>query len=467
MNKSSRREFLRVATASSVVAGLAPTILTSAKAATLGQAPRRRVSPNEKLGVATIGMGIMGFGDTHMAKQVPEVQIVGVADLYDGRLTHAKEMFGSSLFTTRDYRELLARPDVDVVIIATPDHWHVPMAVEALKAGKHVYLEKPAVHRVEEGPTLIAAANASGKVLQVGSQRVSSVIYHKAREMYESGVLGKLNMIEAKMNRQSSTGAWQYTIPPDASPKTVDWDRFLGSAPKRPYDETRFFRWRNYWDYGTAIAGDLFVHLFSGIHTVVNSHGPDRIFATGGLRYWEDGRDVPDVMMGMYDYPATEQHPAFTLSLQVNFAAGSGGEEVFRFIGDSGMMTIKDGEGLTVTKRPMRAEGEEELMYGWNSVRTFSNATQGEIRQAIRAKKAGAGAAQPSAPEEIKFNAPAGYNEHQEHFNNFFETIRTGKPNVEDATFGYRAAAPAVLSNKSYVEHHPINWDPEAMKVVS
>ncbi len=113
----------------------------------------------------------------------------------------------------------------------------------------------------------------------------------------------------------------------------MDWDRFLGSAPKRPFEPIRLFRWRNYQDYGTGVAGDLFVHLFSGLHCITGALGPTRVYATGGLRYWKDGRDVPDVMLGLYDYPKTDKHPEFTLSLQVNFADGSGGEEGFRFVG--------------------------------------------------------------------------------------------------------------------------------------
>ena len=195
-----------------------------------------------------------------------------------------KELWGDSLFTTRDYREVLARQEVDAVIVATPDHWHARMAIDAMKAGKDVYVEKPMIQDVEEGPLMIEAAQATKRILQVGSQRVSSIIYAKARELFKSGVIGELNFVEAWWHRNSAMGAWQYTIPPDASPATCDWARFLGDAPKRPFDATRLFRWRNYRDYGTGIPGDLFVHLFSGIHYVLDSHGPTRIMATGGLR---------------------------------------------------------------------------------------------------------------------------------------------------------------------------------------
>ncbi len=256
----------------------------------------------ETIQIALIGAGGMGQGDAKLATALPGVKLIAACDVYDGRLQHMKEVYGKDLFTTRDYREILARKDVDAVIIATPDHWHSRISIDALGAGKHVYCEKPMVHAIEEGAAVIAAQNASGKVFQVGSQYRSSLMYQKARELYESKAIGKLNMVEAWLDRNTAMGAWEYTIPLDASPQTCDWDRFLGSAPKRPFDAARFFRWRNFSDYGTGVAGDLFVHLLTGLHTVTGSAGPTRIYATGGKRYWMD-RDVPDVMLATMDYP--------------------------------------------------------------------------------------------------------------------------------------------------------------------
>ena len=183
------------------------------------------------------------------------------------------------------------------------------------------------VHKLEEGAEVIATQKKTGKVMQIGSQRVSSIVTEKTREIYESGVIGELVLVETWNDRQGGNGAWQYSIPTDANARTVDWDKFIGDAPKVAYDPVRFFRWRNYQDYGTGIAGDLFVHLFSGLHTVISSKGPNRIYATGGLRYWKDGRDVPDIITGLYDYPATDKHPAFTLQMRVNFVDGGGGGE--------------------------------------------------------------------------------------------------------------------------------------------
>ncbi|MDQ6707600.1 MAG: Gfo/Idh/MocA family oxidoreductase, partial [Acidobacteriota bacterium] len=278
-----------------------------ASSAALAATPQR-VSASDKIRIAAIGHGGMGSGDTRYAVSLPGVELVAVCDIYDGRLTRAKEIYGQQIFTTRDYREILARKDIDSVIIATPDHWHSTISIAAMEAGKDVYCEKPMVHAVEQGKPVIAAQERTGRIFQVGSQYVSSLVYQKAKQLIADGAIGTINMVEAWLDRNTAIGAWEYSIPPDASPANIDWDRFLGQAPKRPFEPVRLFRWRNYRDYGTGVAGDLFVHLLSGLHFATGSIGPERVMATGGLRYWKDGRDVPDVMLAMLDYPAQKAH---------------------------------------------------------------------------------------------------------------------------------------------------------------
>ena len=447
-DQSSRRDFMKLAAGSTLVATLGPSALEAQES--------RSVAPSDAIRIATIGMGGMGFGDTRTALEVPGVEFVAAADCYDGRLTRVKETFGEDVTTTRDYREILDRPDVDAVIVATPDHWHTQIAVDAMRAGKAVYLEKPMIHDLEEGPDLMEAEKETGQVLIVGSQRVSSVVYEKAGELFRAGAIGTLNMVEARYNRNSAIGAWQYSIPTDASPETVDWKRFLGNAPSRPFDPVRFFRWRNYWDYGTGVSGDLFVHLFSGIHFALGSNGPERVTATGGIRYWKDGRDAPDVMVGLFDYPETGNHPPFTMALQVDFADGSGGSQEFRFVGNEGIMTI-GGAGVSVSRRA----AEREPGY---TIETFSKAEQEAFLKEYRKKYPELERPNLSESGETLYRSPRGYSDRLDHFRNFFHAMRTGGKVVEDATFGYRAAAPALLCNQSYREKKILGWDPERMQ---
>ena len=440
----SRRDFLKS------VAGATATVPIMLRAQ---NAAPRTVAPTDRIRFAAIGVGIRGQADLVSALRTPGVELVAAADVYDGRLTLARERWGNQLFTTRDYREVLARPDVDAVLIATPDHWHTQIALDAMAAGKDVYVEKPMVQGLDEGPRIVDAARQTGRILQVGSQHPSSIVYAKAKELYRAGAIGELNLVEAWINRNSSMGAWQYSIPPDASPQTIDWDRFLGRAPKRPFDATRLFRWRNYRDYGTGIPGDLFVHLFTGIHFVLDALGPTRAIASGGLRHWNDGRDVPDVMLALYDYPKTASHAAFTLSLKVNFAEGAGDAYVFRFVGPAGVLTIGD-NAVTLSRRPPAKEPGQ-------TAESFARATQDAYMKEYRAKYPDRPELQPRADET--YAAPQRYNSTDDHFRNFFDAVRTRRQVVEDAAFGLRAAGPALLANHSYFENRPIGWDAEKM----
>jgi predicted dehydrogenase len=445
----SRRDFLRLVTAGATLA-----TATQLQAQDKGDEECKKVTANDRIGLALIGAGGQGMSDTRSALAVPGVELVAACDVYDGRLQRAKEVWCDQIFTTRDFREVLSRPDVDAVIIATPDHWHVPIAIAAMEAKKDVYLEKPMVQKASEGLALVDAQKRTGRILQVGSQRTSSIVYAKARELVTSGAIGDLNLVEAWWNRNTAIGAWQYTLPPDASPQTVDWDRFLGRAPKRPFEAIRLFRWRNYQDYGTGVAGDLFVHLFSGLHTITGAKGPTRVVSTGGLRYWKDGRDVPDVMLGFFDYPKTDAHAEFTLSLKVNFADGAGGEEGFRFVGSEGVLSL-GWDGITVVKR--RPESEPGY-----TVSTFPQKMQDEFLKGYREKY-------PEKLDEVnasrveRFTAPSGYSDHRHHLRNFIESCRTRNAPFQDASFGLRAAGPAVLSNVSLFEKRAVAWDPEAM----
>lgn len=421
----------------------------------------KKISSNDTVRVACIGFGIMGLNNIRTMLKVPGAELAAVCDLYTGRLERAKELFGKDLFVTQDYNEVLNRKDIDAVIVATTDHWHDRISIDAMKKGKAVYCEKPLVHQLSEGWPLITAQKQTNAILQVGSQRVSSVVFAKAKELFKSGEIGALNCIEAFYDRQSAKGAWQYTMPTDASPATVAWHKYQGDAPKQAFDAKRFFWWRNYKDYGTGVAGDLFVHLLSGVHFLTDSLGPQKIFATGQLSYWKDGRDVPDVMTAIMDYPATAQHPPFQVLLRVNFISGLGDKGLTRFIGNEGAIDFSGSEFVIRHNKMPKAPG----IGGWDAFETYPEAMQKEILSKYDAQYSKEDRTVTQA-KDITYKAPQGYSDSLDHFINFFESVRSRKPVVEDATFGFRAAAPCLACNDSYFKKKVIQWDAEKMRVI-
>jgi predicted dehydrogenase len=460
--KNSRRKFLQQIGATSLVTAAAP--LTSFAAREKAEERilmyERPITPNDKIRIGVIGYGVQGHFDLDTALKVPGVELAGICDLYTGRIENAKEKFGKDLYTTRNYKDLLDRKDIDAVLICTTDVWHARMTLDALAKGKHVYIEKPMIYKISEGYPIMEAAKKSGKVVLVGSQRVSSIGYAKAKELLAAGEIGKLNMVNAVYDRQSSIGAWQYTIPKDADANTTDWDHFIEVTEKMSFDAKRFFWWRAFKEVGTGVAGDLFIHLLSGAHFITNSKGPESIYSTGQFSYWKDGRNLPDVMSGVMQYPDAPEHPAFQMTLQVNFISGTGGQEVIRFIGSEGIIEVQ-GNGLTVKHSIMP---EAPGFGGYDSLFTFSKSMQDVMTQEYNAKWTAEQRKRPTK-ENIVFRPPAGYSDHLDHFTNFFDAIRTNSKVVEDAEFGFRAAAPALACNESYFDKKIIQWDPVAMKL--
>ena len=399
--------------------------------------------------LALIGAGGMGTGDVEDALRSGEAILTAVADIYQGRLDRAKERWGSQVYTSRDYREVLARKDVDAVIVATPDHWHAAIAEAALRAGKDVYVEKPMVHKFAEGPKLITAQKETGRILQVGSQYASSLVFAKAGELLQQKALGELNLVEAWLDRNTAIGAWQYSLPTDATEANIDWETFLGNAPKRAFEPVRLFRWRNYRDYGTGVAGDLFVHLLTGLHFATGSAGPSRVYATGGVRYWKDGRDAPDVVLAMMDYPG------FPCVLRVNLASGAAPPERFglKFVGSEGTMEATM-SGVTIDRTPRETEP------GY-TVDTFAAKTQqkflGEYRKKYPVSKPTADGMRPNRQE--RYTPPRDHNAHYDHMRNFLGAVKSRIPFFEDALFGYRTAGPSLAVNLSLEEQRPVGWD--------
>lgn len=444
-----RRAFIQKLSKGVAASALIPGIAKAAEDYTQTESLSRKYqSPNDTLQIALIGAGGMGNGDAQTATSIPGVKLVAACDLYDGRLEYAKKKYGNDIFTTKDYREVLNRKDIDAVIIATPDHWHKDISVAAMNAGKAVYCEKPMVHDITEGPAVIAAQAKNKVVFQVGSQGMSSLGNEKAKELLAAGAIGTLNYAEGFWARNTPGGAWQYDMPADGSPQTVDWKTFLHGNPDRPWDPKRFFRWRCFKDYGTGVSGDLFVHLFSSLHYIVGSTGPNKVMSTGGLRYWKDGREVPDILLGMFDYPQALAHPAFNLSLRVNFADGTGGENSLRLVGNEGAMLV-EWDKVTLVKNKFWPPDEYAKYF----------AERRYDKDYDRKKMQG--------PDTTVFTAEKDYKgAHYDHFFNWVRAIRGGKPVIQDTVFGYRAAAPALLCNDSYYQEKAIKWDPEKMKLI-
>jgi predicted dehydrogenase len=451
-SQNSRRKFIKRAGVAGAAIVTATSGMLQANDKTMKHhtiSRNKTYSSNDKIRIALIGAGGMGMADLRTVLQNPGTELVAVADLYQTRLENVQAKYGKDIMISRDYREILQRKDIDAVIIATHDHWHQQISIDAMNSGKHVYCEKPMVHSISEGPEVIKIQRTTGKVYQVGSQLLSSIGYEKAKELLNDGAIGTLNYAEGVWTRRTAGGAWNGAIPDDASEKTIDWATFLKDKKRYEFDPERFFNWRKYLDYGTGMNGDLYVHIISGLHFITDSYGPNQVYSSGGIRFWKDGREVPDVLIGTFDYPETKQHAGFNLSLRCNFVDGTNGGYfyVMRLIGSEGAMEIQP-----------------------NSVKLFRNKVTDGIDPTLNSEKSSAALADRKkilGPEEVIYEAEEGYKGcHYDHFAYWLKSIREGVPNVEDATFGYRAAAPALLCNESYLSKKVVQWDPVKMKYV-
>jgi predicted dehydrogenase len=376
--------------------------------------------------------------------------LVGTADLYDMHQQAGKEAYGADVPTTRDYRSLLDRKDVDAVIVAVPDHQHRRVVLDAVAAGKDVYCEKPMSHTVADGLEMVKAVQSGKRMFQCGSQRVSNIAYKKAAEIYASGRLGEVHYIQAHVDRNSPSGAWVYPIAPDASPQTIDWAAFLRDAPERPFDAVRFFRWRCFSDYGEGLAGDLFVHLLSGIQFVSGINAvPSRALSSGSLTHFNDGRDFPDLLVTLYDYPGI----AVNLHCNQNNEAG----EAIVFYGKEATMTI-NGNTVTVTPQDTAPRPEGYSLNGW---------TAAMRRQYLDEWYAAHPGPIASLREVETYSVPPGYDDTADHLANFFRAVGTRQHVVEDEIFGNNAAIACHMANQSYFHRSVATWDAASQTIKS
>jgi predicted dehydrogenase len=410
---STRRTFLRQAGA--VTAGVIGTGF--ARSSVYAFAPGRVIGANDRIQVGHIGVG--GQGGTHvrlLRDQASElnIQSIAVNDIYDRRLARAKEMTNGQTYT--DWRKLLENKDVDVIFIATPEHWHSRQAIAAMEAGKHVYIEKPMCRYLDEAMAVYKKAKDTKAVVQVGSQGCSDQKWHRAGELIKEGKLGKVVWSQGSYCRNSQDGEWNYRIDPDATESNIDWAQFTGPAPKRPFDKERFFRWRKYWDYAAGITSDLFPHRLHPLLLAIGAEFPTRVSCTGGIYVHKD-REVPDTTHMIADFPS-----GHTIVIAGCTANEQGLEDMIR--GHKATMYL-GGNGVEI--RPER---------------TYADEVEGMKEQV------GSG-------EDIAA-----------HERNFFDAVRTGKKPNCDIDLATKVQVTISMAEMSYRENKMMRFDPVKMQLI-
>jgi predicted dehydrogenase len=444
--RSSRREFLQTSAGVAGAALAAKKVLLDTQPV---QASSGAAAPSDRVRFGMIGIGMQGSGLLATAITLPGVECTAACDLYDGRHALAREIVNANLRTTRRYQELLDDKSIDCIVAAVPDHWHKRVVVDALSAGKDIYCEKPMSHSAADGFEMVAAAQRTGRITQIGSQRVSSVICAKAREIVASGALGDLCLVEGSLGRNDPTGAWVYPPPPDLSLANLDWDTWQGEVPRRALDPLVFARWRCWKEYGTGLAGDLMVHLISGmLYAWGKNEAPKRASATGGIFRWKDGRNMPDVHTVLFDYGNVPVYIRLSLNTET--------PEVLRLLGSKGLLELTE---TAVTFAPQTGQDTSPSYYAASYPRVLRDAYQ-EKWHAEHDPKPG----QEPLAESVSYHGPS-YDDVKPHLSRFFEAVRSRQPVVEDAVFGNHAALACHMANESYFRKGPVTLDLTAMTI--
>ena len=445
MSNYSRRRFLGISAATG----------TSIATKTLMLDPQpvwaaQVVATGERVRFGIIGIGMQGSALLAQAIELPGIECVAACDLYDGRQTLAREITANpSLPVTRRYHELLANKEIDCVVAAVPDHWHKQVVVDAVNAGKDIYCEKPMSHSPADGVAMVEAAHKTGRIVQIGSQRVSSLICKKAREIIAEGRLGDINLVEGWLGRNDPTGAWEYPPPPDLSPENLDWDTWQGTVPKKPFDPYTFARWRCWKEYGTGLAGDLLVHLVSGMMFMLGiNEPPRRAQSVGGILRWKDGRNMPDVHATVFYYGELPVYMRLNLGCEM--------PETYRFQGSKGILELTE-FGLSYT--PQSGKDTAPSYYDSGYPRAMRTAYEKKWHQENDPK-----IGQEPLPESISFRGPD-YDDMHPHLWTFFQAVKSRSPVTEDAVFGHHAALACHMANESYFRQKAVWWD-EAGKTI-
>lgn len=417
MTSNTRRTFL----AAQAAAMLAPAAARSRS---------RVLGANDRINVGIIGVGGMGF--THLrelvaqSEQDKDMQVVAVCDIYTKRKERARDASRlADKDVHHDHRELLARSDVDAVFIASPDHWHARHALDAAAAGKDIYLQKPMTYTIAEAREVAEAVRKHGRVLQVGSQGLSSPATRKARELVESGAIGPLLWAQATSSRNSGLGEWNWRVEPEGTPETIDWPRWLGTAPKIPFSPERYFRWRKYWDYSGGIATDLFYHSLGPLLAAMGPRFPTCVTASGGI-YVQKDREVPDT------YASTIEYADYYVTLSGSMANAAG------------------------------TRHHAPAIYGHNGTITFE---RGAVILTPEVITPGSFDRRP-APVPQRFEVAETNGSSRLHTDNFFSCMRTrSKPNL-DAEFGYQIMTAIRLGVDAYRHREAKLFDPKSQRPV-
>jgi predicted dehydrogenase len=448
MKKStySRRRFLGISAAAAGATLATKAILLTPEPLLASPPP---VPASDRLRFGMIGIGMQGSGLLTESITLPGVECAAACDLYDGRHTLAKEIVRPDLPVTRRYQELLADKNIDCIVAAVPDHWHKQIVVDAVAAGKDIYCEKPMSHSAADGVAMVEAAKRTGRIVQIGSQRVSSLVCKKAKEMVAQGMLGDLMMVEGWLGRNDPTGAWEYPPPTDLSPQTLDWDAWQGNVPKRPFDPYIFARWRCWKEYGTGVAGDLLVHLVSGMMFILNrNEAPQQAMSLGGILRFKDGRNMPDVHATLFKYGEIPVYMRLNLGTEM--------PETYRFQGSKGILEVTE-FGLSYTPQTGKDSGPSYYDSG------FPHEMRGAYEKKWHEENDPKLGQEPML-EAMTFHGPD-FDDMKPHLWNFFEAVRSRKPVVEDAVFGHHAALACHMANESYFRKTAVSWD-EASKSI-
>ncbi|MDQ3650221.1 MAG: Gfo/Idh/MocA family oxidoreductase [Acidobacteriota bacterium] len=427
--KVDRRGFVKTAVGAGVGAGLLNSTRT---------VHGRILGANDRINLGVIGVGGRGTYLIKWAmdsgqKPTTPAQIVAVSDVYAKRTKVAKETAKCEGYM--DYREIINHKDIDAVIIATPDHWHAPMAIEAMERGKDVYLEKPMTHTVDEARRVYESVKKTNRIMQVGSNTTSSDQWWKARKAIQDGMIGKLLMSQGSYHRNSKEGEWNWKIDAAAGPDGkgddfIDWKMWLGNAPKRSFDADRFFRFRKYWDYSGGIATDLFYHVMAPLNICWGeAQFPYRVSGNGGIYVFNDGREVPDTFTLTADY--AKGHTVVLSSSMANDTHIPG--------------LIRGHEGTIMMVPHGKFEGRVE---------SITVTPQGLAKEKF---------VQKYGSEEVKLQTEP----RESHMENFLRCVRTRETPVLDALTAYKAMASIGMSVQSYREGRVLYFDERQQKVTT